>query len=93
MLFQLFMAFLVVVDQSLPGVSTIDILVFMESLAQSCLSPDHIPDHLTAVRSMCIVYGCDTLSFRDQRIPLFVKSLKWSRPFAPKSQLLLMKPC
>ena len=61
-----------VVDLSLPGVSFIDILAFMEYLAQSGMSPDHITNHITAVRSMCIIYGVNTLPFRDQRIPLII---------------------
>ena len=88
-MFQLFLAFLVVVDLSLPGVTSMDILAFMEYLVQSGMSPDHITNHLTAARSMCIVYGVNTIPFRDQRIPLFTKSLKINRPFAPKLSLLI----
>ena len=79
----MFLAFLVVVDLSLPGVTFMDILAFMEYLAQSGMSPDHITNHITAIRSMCIVYGVNTLPFRDHRIPLFVKSLKLNHTFAP----------
>ena len=61
----------------------------MEYLAQSGISPDNITNHLTAVRSMFIVYGYNTAPFRDQRIPLFIKSLKIQRPFTPKLQLLI----
>ena len=78
-----------VVDLSLPGVSTIDILAFMECLAQSGMSPDHITNHITASRSMCIVCGVDTLTFRDQRIPLFIKSLNLNRSFTPRMSLLI----
>ena len=74
-IFQLFLAFLVVVDLSLPGVTSMDILAFMEHLAQSGMSPDHITNHLTALRSMCIVYGVNSIPFRGQKIPLFIKSL------------------
>ena len=45
-MFQLFLAFLVVVDLSLPGVTSIDILAFMEYLAQSGMFPDHITNHI-----------------------------------------------
>ena len=89
-MFQLFLAFLVVVDLLLPGVSSLDILTFMEYLAQSGMSPDHITDHIT-VGSMCIVYGVNTLPFRDQRIPLFIKSLKLNRSFVPRMSMLIDK--
>ena len=88
-MFQLFLAFLVVVDLSVPEVTSMDILAFMEYLAQSGMSPDHITNHLTAVRSMCILYGVNTIPFRDQRIPLFIKFLKLNRPFAPKISMLI----
>ena len=61
----------------------------MEYLAQSGMSPEHITNHITAVRSMYIIYGCNTLPFRDQRIPLFIKSLKLNRSFAPKISIVL----
>ena len=82
-MFKLFLAFLVV------EVSLLDILAFMEYLAQSGMSPDHITNHITATRSMCIVYGCNTLSFRDQRIPLFIRSLKLTRYFSPKLPMIM----
>ena len=88
-MFQLFLAFLVVVDLSLPGISTMDVLAFMEYLTQSGMSPDNITNHITGIRSMSIVYGIDTTPFRDQRIPLFTKSLKVNRPLAPVVKILI----
>ena len=85
-MFHLFLAFLVVVDLSHPGVSSLDILAFMEYLAQSGMSPDNITNHLTAVRSMVIIYGYNTAPLR---VPLFIKSLKINRPFTAKLQLLI----
>ena len=41
-MFQLFLAFLVVVDLLLPGISSLDVLAFMEYLVQSDMSPDNI---------------------------------------------------
>ena len=88
-MFHLFLAFLVVAGLSLPGVSSLDILAFMEYLAQAGMSPDNVTNHLTAARSMFIIYGYNTAPFRDQRIPLFIKSLKINRPITPKLQLLI----
>ena len=78
-----------VVDLSLPRISTLDVLAFMEYLAQSGMSPDNITNHITGIRSMSIVYGIDTALFRDQRIPLFIKSLKINRPLAPVVKILI----
>ena len=88
-MFGLFMAFLVVLDLSLHRISTMNILAFMEYLAESSMSPDNIINHLTAARSLAIIYACDTLPFRDHRIPLFIKSLKINRSFQPKITLLV----
>ena len=88
-MFQLFLAFLVVVDLSLPAISSLDVLAFMEYLAQSGMSPDNITNHITAIRSISIIYGLDIAPFRDQRIPLFIKSLKINRPLAPVVKLVI----
>ena len=58
-------------------------------LAQSGMSPDNITNHITGIRSMSIIYGIDTTPFRDQRIPLFIKSLKINRPLAPVVKILI----
>ena len=63
-----------------------DILAFMQYLSDSGMSPDNIVNHLTAIRSLC---GCDTTPFRDQRLPLFVKSLKINRNFQPTTVLMV----
>ena len=88
-MFRLFMAFLVVLDLSLYQISTMDILAFMQYLSESGMSPDNIVNHLTAVRSLAIIYACDTVPFHDHRIPLFIKSLKINRTFQPKIKLLV----
>ena len=61
----------------------------MEYLAQCRMSPDHITNHTTVVRSMCIVYGCNTLLRRDQGIPLFITSLKLNCSFTPRISILI----
>ena len=88
-MFKLFLAFLVVMDLCLHRISTIDILAFMEYLAESGMSPDNIVNHLTAIRSICIIYACDTTLFSNQRLPLFVKSLKINRKFQPRITFLV----
>ena len=82
-MFNTFLGFLVALDLSLYLISTINILAFMEYLAQNGMSPDHIVNYLTAIRSLCIIYNCDTTPFRDQRLLLFIKSLEINRQFNP----------
>ena len=82
-MFKTFFGFLVAMDLSLSLLSTMDILAFMEYLHQIGMSPDHIVNHLTAIRSLCIIYNCDTTPFRDHRLVLFTKSLKINRQFNP----------
>ena len=88
-MFHTFWAFLVALDLSLSLISTTDILAFMEYLTPNGMSPDHIVNHLTAIRSLCIIYNCDTTPFRDQRLLLFIKSLKINRQFNPCLKLFI----
>ena len=74
-MFALFLVFLVVLDLSLPQVSTLDVLAFMEYLLKSDMSAANITNHLTAIRSMLIIYNCEASAFTDHRIPLFIKSV------------------
>ena len=83
-MFQLFMSFVVALGLSLPQRSTLDLLAFIEYLLQSGMSASHISNHLTAIRSMCIIYNCNTTPFRDNRLPLFIKAVKLNRPLQPK---------
>ena len=80
---ELFLAFLVALDLSLPQVSTLDVLAFTEYLLEFGMSAANITNHLTAIRSMLIIYNCDASAFRDERIPLFIKSVKINRPLQP----------
>ena len=88
-MFALFLSFLVAVGLSLPQVSTLDILAFMEYLLQAGMTAANITNHLTAIRSYCIIYSIDTTPFRDNRLPLFIKSIKINRPFQPLSNSII----
>ena len=48
-MFELFLAFVVALDLSLPQVSTLDVLAFMEYLVESGMSAPNITNHLTAI--------------------------------------------
>ena len=55
----------------------------MECLLQHGMSASNtcISSHITATRMMLIIYNCDIAAFWDQRIPLFIKSVKINRIF------------
>ena len=39
---------------------------------------------MTALRALHIIHALPTLAFKGDRIPLFLKSLKLNKSFAPK---------
>ena len=82
-MFLLFLSFLVAVGLSLPQVDTLDILAFIEYLLQAGMTAANITNHLTAIRSCCIIYNIDNTPFRDNRLPLFIKSIKINRSLQP----------
>ena len=83
------MSFLVALGLSLPQISTLDMLPFMEYLLQAGMSAASISNHLITIRSMYIIYKCDTSVFRDNRIHLFIKVGKLNRPLQPKLTFLI----
>ena len=56
---------------SLFQMSTWDILAFMEYMAQYGMSPEHIVNHLTAIKSLCITYACEKSPFHHQRLFIY----------------------
>ena len=85
-LFGLILAFLVALDLSLPQITTLDVLAFMEYLLQSGISAANITNHITAVKSLLMIYNGDASVFRDHRIPLFIKI---NRPLNPVFKTLI----
>ena len=63
------------------------LLSFMEFLHCNALSSGS--NYLTALRALYIVYGLDTSAFRDERLPLFIKSLRLQASLKPKLVLSL----
>ena len=55
----------------------------MEYFHSYGMSPSNINNYMTAIRSMCIIYGQDTAFMRDQRIHLFIKAITINRPLKP----------
>ena len=68
---------------SLPQVSTMDILAYMEHLLQSGMSASNITNHIAGIRAMFVVYGLNPTILTDNRIVLFLKSVRINRPLQP----------
>ena len=78
-----FLAFLVVAGLCLSRVSTSQVLAFMEFLYLNQFSPSNIANYLAGIKAMFIVYDLNHTIFLDNRIQLYLKSLKINRPFQP----------
>ena len=64
-------------------VDTQILLSFMEFLCQNGHSKPNIANYMAAVRTLFMLHGFFTESFRDQRIQLYLKALKINAPFQP----------
>ena len=64
---------------------TVQILLsFLEYLHQNHISSGHLQNYLTAIRALHIVYGLETVAFKDKRLPLLLKAIKIQAPFKPR---------
>ena len=88
-MFRDFLYFLEKAQTSPFQVNTVIILAFMERLHQKGLSQANISNHMAAIRAMFIVYGLNTAPFKDERLPLFVKSLKINAPLSLRGQKII----
>ena len=79
-MFRDLLAFLVSAGWHLSQVNTVLVLAFLEFPHKNHSSPANISNYLPGIRAMYIVNGLDTKAFRDDRLPLFVKSLKLNAP-------------
>ena len=75
-----FLAFQVVAGLPPCQVNSQFLLSFMEYLYQNNLSSPHIANYMAALRAFHIVHALNTEPFRDERIPLFLKSVKIQAP-------------
>ena len=73
-------------------VNTHMILAFMEYLHSNAQSKSNIANYLSAIRAFHIIYGLPTASFKDERLPLFLKSIEYAAPLKPKKQYLIDIP-
>ena len=82
-MFSDFIAFLVVAGLCLSQVSTLQVLAFMDFLHLNPFSPSNIANHVAGIKTIFIIYNLDHTVFSDNRIQLYLKSLKINRPFQP----------
>ena len=87
--FKQFIAFLESESIQLLQVNTITLLAFMEFCYCSGMSQSSISNSMAAIRAMFIVYDLNTQPFKDERIPLYIKSLKINAAFRPKAIKLI----
>ena len=92
-MFRDFLSFLVVAGLSVYQVTVVTLLAFMESLVEQEFSVSNIVNYMAGIRSYFIIYGLNTSPFRDERLHLFQKSLKYTRKFVPKTTTIILISC
>ena len=88
-MFSDFMAFLVVAGLLPSQVNIHTLLAFMEYLYQNHHTPSNISNYLAGIRAYCVIYNIPTISFRDEKIQMFIRSLKINRPLVIKNTPIL----
>ena len=84
-MFQDFMGFLVASGLSLGQVNIYVLLAFLEYLHSNAPTVTNISNYLADIRVFFILYAFPIDLFKDQRIQMFVKSLKINRPLHLKT--------
>ena len=79
------MAFLVVAGLLPSQVNVHTLLAFMEYLCQNHLTPSNISNYLAGIRAYCVIYNIPTTLFGDEKIQMFIRSLKINRPLVVKN--------
>ena len=88
-MFSDFMAFLVVAGLLPSQVNVHTILAFMDYLYQNHHTPSNISNYLAGIRAYCVIYNIPTMSFRDEKIQMFIRSIKINRPLVIKNTPIL----
>ena len=81
-----FIAYQVVAGLPPCQVNTRILLSFMEYLHQNSISSNHIANYISALRAFHVVYSLDTSPFKDEKISLFLKSVKIQASFSPSTR-------
>ena len=88
-MFRDFLGFLVAAGLSIYQVTVVTLLAFMEFLVEQDFSVSNVVNYMAGIRSYFIINGLNTSPFRDQRLQLFQRSLKYTRKFQPKTTLII----
>ena len=83
------MAFLVAAGLLPSQVNVRVLLAFMECLCQNKLIPSNISNYIAGIPAYCVIYNIPTISFRDEKIQMFIRSLKINRPLVIKNTSVL----
>ena len=67
------------------------ILAFLEYLEDNLLSVANICNYLAALRTMFIIHNLPTEPFQDEKIQMFVKSVRINRPLVVKTNSIFME--
>ena len=70
----------------------VEVLAYMEYMLQSGMSASNITNHMAGIRAMFVAYGLNPSVLTDNRIPLFLKSVRINRPLQPYILLTLDVP-
>ena len=73
-------AFLVAVGLLLTQVTSINLLTLLSCLHKDNMSALNVKNYLTATKTLHAKFRVSTRCFSDQRIQLFIRSLKLNRP-------------
>ena len=79
------MAFLVAAGLLPPQVDVHGLLAFMEYLCQNKFNHSNISNYLAGIQAYCVIYNLSTTPFRDEKIQMFIKSIKINRPLMIKN--------
>ena len=77
-MFHDFLGFLVAAGLSVYQVTVVTLLTFMKSLVEQDFSVSNIVNYMAGIRSYFIIHGLNTSPFRDERLHLFQRFLKYT---------------
>ena len=84
-----FQAFRVATGLLQQQVDVFILLSFMEYLFQNSQSDQNIANYMSALRAYHIFHGLNTSPFKDERLAMYLKSLRIQAPLTPSRRSLL----
>ena len=87
--YRLFVAYCCFIKVNLRHLTPLIFLSFLEFLAENHISPSNIANYISAVKTTQAMYGVFTISFYNQRIRLFQKSLRMTMQLTVKIKKII----